>query len=128
MGILLHPVAECDLKTALEHRAPYYHFKNMFLESFGCLANGLAFMHAQGIRHSDIEPRNILITTKGPLYSNFGIAKEFAHNEGRADSGLMGNTFIYSAPEVASGGTRGNNADVFSLGCIFLEMFAVLTG
>jgi serine/threonine protein kinase len=34
----------------------------------------------------------------------------------------------YSAPEVASGGPRGDSADVFSLGCVFLEVFVVLTG
>jgi hypothetical protein len=34
----------------------------------------------------------------------------------------------YSAPEVASGGPRGDSADVFSLDCVFLEMFVVFTG
>lgn len=34
----------------------------------------------------------------------------------------------YSAPEVASGGPRGDSADVFLLGCMFLEMSVVLTG
>lgn len=34
----------------------------------------------------------------------------------------------YSAPEVASGGPRGDSADVFSFGFVFLEMFVVLTG
>lgn len=84
VGILPHPVAECDLKTALERlentesgyyftdRAPYFHFRNRVLESFGCLVNDLMFMHAQDIRHSDTEPRNILLTIKGPLYSDFG--------------------------------------------------------
>jgi len=83
LGILLHPAAECDLQTALERfedpdsgyftdRAPYHYFKNRFLEGFGCLANGLAFMHGQGIRHRDIKPRNILLTIDGPLYTDFG--------------------------------------------------------
>ena len=83
LGILLHPAAECDLHTALERfedkdsgyftdRAPYRYFKNRFLECFGCLANGLAFMHGQGIRHRDIKPRNILLTFDGPLYTDFG--------------------------------------------------------
>lgn len=34
----------------------------------------------------------------------------------------------YSAPEVASGGPRGDSAHAFLLGCVFLEMFVVLTG
>ena len=83
LGILLHPAAECDLQTALERfedpnsgyftdRAPYRYFKNRFLEGFGCLANGLAFMHGHGVRHRDIKPRNILLTFDGPLYTDFG--------------------------------------------------------
>src|ERR1700761_3029808 len=33
---------------------------------------------------------------------------------------------MYCAPEVASEGKRGRAADIFSLGCVFLEMATVL--
>lgn len=40
----------------------------------------------------------------------------------------MGRTWIYAAPEVARGGPENHSADVWSLGCVFLEMCTVLKG
>lgn len=64
VGLILHPVANGgDLKTFLQDfkEANVTQLvqpeKTKILESsFGCLANGLAFMHYQKIRHKDIKP------------------------------------------------------------------------
>src|SRR5579862_6076419 len=37
-------------------------------------------------------------------------------------------THVYCAPEVANGDERGRSSDIFSLGCVFLEIFTVLSG
>jgi len=138
LGVLLHPAAECDLQTALERynepeselftgRIDYRDCKNRFFEYFGCLAHGLAYMHLKSIRHRDIKPRNILVTFDGPLYTDFGIAKDFSDSTSSTTAGPTAKTYEYCAPEVADGDDRGRSADVFSLGCIFLELFTILT-
>lgn len=43
--------------------------------------------------------------------------------------GHFGGTHLYNAPEVsAEDGEHGRSADIFSLGCVFLEMASVLIG
>lgn len=95
--------------------------------AYGCLAAGLAFMHEQTIRHKDIKPQNILVHRGSVLYTDFGISIDFStlgHSTttGRADSF----TRRYCAPEVAEHQKRNSKSDVFSLGCVFLEITAAM--
>jgi Protein kinase domain len=156
-GIFLHPAAECDLQTALErlddhasgtfaHRTYYTRMRGQCLQYYGCLAHALAFLHDKKVRHRDIKPRNILVTFKGPLFTDFGeqtvssviisygdanenlgIAKDFSESAHSTTSGPSSLTPVYCAPEVASWSERGRSSDIFSLGCVFMEMFLVLT-
>jgi hypothetical protein len=84
LGIVMHPAAECDLQFALEQprdsdvrffdgRVNGAGLHSRLWTYFGCLANGLMYMHENGIRHRDIKPRNILVTFDGPLYTDFGM-------------------------------------------------------
>jgi serine/threonine protein kinase len=57
--------------------------------------------------------------------ADFGIAKIFMDCDSTAStSGDM--TMKYCSPETAQHGLRGRKADIFSLGCVFLEMFNLL--
>jgi serine/threonine protein kinase len=47
---------------------------------------------------------------------------------GSTTSGPTTKTYEYCAPEVADGTMRGRSSDVFSLGCVFLEIISVLSG
>jgi serine/threonine protein kinase len=69
-GIIIDPVADCTLKDYLEmldgRTGSLQGNECINLETwFGCLASGLAFVHAQRIKHKDIKPANILL--KGNL-------------------------------------------------------------
>jgi serine/threonine protein kinase len=60
--------------------------------------------------------------------ADFGISKKFAEGELSQTSGVIALTRKYCAPEVYDGAPRGRAADVFSLGCVFLEIATVIQG
>jgi serine/threonine protein kinase len=60
--------------------------------------------------------------------ADFGISKKFAAGEFSQTAGAMAGTRKYCAPEVYQEESRGRSADVFSLGCVFLEIFTVAQG
>jgi serine/threonine protein kinase len=57
--------------------------------------------------------------------ADFGISKKFADNMSQTD-GLIAKSRKYCSPEVYDGEPQGRAADVFSLGCVFLEMATIL--
>lgn len=94
----------------------------------GCLAAGLAFMHAKRIRHKDIKPRNILVHNGKVMYTDFGYSFD---SNGFTRSTTEGRpnylTRRYSAPEVLEHEQRNSKSDVYSLGCVFIDMLSALT-
>jgi len=97
-------------------------------QGFGCLAAGLAFMHKKKIRHKDIKPHNILVHDGILIYTDFGYSFDSngftgSTSEGRPDF----LTRRYSAPEVLLYDQRNSKSDVYSLGCVFIDIFAALT-
>ncbi|KAJ8111508.1 hypothetical protein OPT61_g5905 [Boeremia exigua] len=130
-GIILQPVADGgDLADYLES---YHHRRDAAMQmvlqrAFGCLANGLTFMHAQRIRHKDIKPQNILIHQGNVLFTDFGYSLDSSNKLNSASEGRPDFlTRRYSAPEVLSYERRDSRSDVWSLGCVFIELFATLT-
>jgi serine/threonine protein kinase len=138
-GILMPTVADCNLKTYLRvnefeiRRTPPDVGQNL-QTWLGCLAVGLAFIHSQKVRHMDIKPANILIKGNSVLYSDFGISKVFKDQEGTTTDGThVAGTRLYCAPEAVPGSQsagmeRNSKTDVFSLGCVYMEMLTVLFG
>jgi serine/threonine protein kinase len=68
------------------------------------------------------------LTTDTCIRADFGISKKFAADELSQTSGLIALTRKYCSPEVYDGEPRGRAADVFSLGCVFLEIATVIQG
>lgn len=55
------------------------------------LAQALAYLHGQGITHSDVSPGNVLFTAQGkPLLSDLGISRVVGDAQGVPDSGTPG--------------------------------------
>lgn len=93
---------------------------------FGCFTSALAYVHGQNVRHKDIKPSSILLPPNGLWLTDFGTAKDFTdENTSSSESGERG-TLKYCAPEVAQWSVSGRSADVFSLGCVFLELLVTL--
>ena len=89
------------------------------------IAEGLDYAHSQGILHRDLKPANILLDSeRGPLLSDFGLAKLVGENSLSTTGDIVG-TPHYIAPEVWDGQGATHQSDIYALGCILYEM---LTG
>jgi serine/threonine protein kinase len=58
--------------------------------------------------------------------TDFGISKAFTEEAGSQTEGPSSMTKMWCSPEVAAQKSRGRAADIFSLGCVFVEMYTVL--
>ena len=127
-GLLMSPVADMHLGTYLtQDRVPFTEIRRSSLRSFfGCLATALVFLHSQNIRHKDIKPQNILIKGERVLLTDFGLSRDSTGGDGNTTSGPTALSPRYCAPEVAEYSARNASADIWSLGCVFFEILAVL--
>ncbi|KAH7123691.1 kinase-like domain-containing protein [Dendryphion nanum] len=123
-AILFSPLADMNLGEYMETEAP----KGIMWKWFGCLATALEFLHSMKIRHKDIKPQNILVHGKNVLLTDFGISNDWSSLAAPTTSGPGARDPRYCAPEVAEWDKRNESADIFSLGCVFLEMITVLCG
>ena len=110
--------------------------KNFILGSMASLSEALAYLHSkiggQWCGHFDIKPHNILLFQEGKAWvwklSDFGLSNlRSLDDEGSTQE--IG-TDEYQPPEYhkSPAGTKyGPSFDVWSLGCIFLELLMVLT-
>jgi serine/threonine protein kinase len=94
-------------------------------QSLDCLAGAIAYLHHQHIRHKDLKPSNILLSSNGLWVTDFGNSTDFSTLPESATQGWERGTPKYFAPEVADYKPNGRSADIFSLGCVFLEIIAI---
>ncbi|KAJ4332532.1 hypothetical protein N0V95_009643 [Ascochyta clinopodiicola] len=123
LGLLLHPIAICDLSTFFEdveaywsdsadgaqrshlaqlhfcsHESSSYKASSIYLQ-LGCLVSAVAYLHDQKIRHKDLKPSNILMVPEGLYLSDFGSATDVSLRSRSASENEQG-TPKYFAPEV----------------------------
>jgi serine/threonine protein kinase len=88
---------------------------------------GLAYLHREGILHRDLKADNILLDLDGTCkISDFGISKKTDNIYGNDVTNSMQGSVFWMAPEVIRSQGQGYSAkvDIWSLGCVVLEMFA----
>lgn len=128
VGILMSPVADFNLKDFLS-RGNLSSGERSFLRTFfGCLASALRYLHEQMVRHKDIKPQNVLVKGHQVFLTDFGISLDWSELGQSTTTGITVKTPRYCAPEVASYLPRNSLADLWSLGCVFLEMWTILKG
>lgn len=89
--------------------------------------SGLAYLHREGILHRDLKADNILLDVDGTAkISDFGISKKTDNIYGNDKTNSMQGSVFWMAPEVIRSQGEGYSAkvDIWSLGCVVLEMFA----
>lgn len=125
-GLIMSPVADCTLTKYYALAEKDATRQRTMKRFFGCLASGLCYLHDNKIRHRDIKPDNILVRGPDVLLSDFGISLDWEHLSRSTTTEDSGKTWMYCAPEVAYCQPRNRSSDVWSLGCVFLEMSTVL--
>eukprot|EP00359_Climacostomum_virens_P004884 CAMPEP_0204910558 /NCGR_PEP_ID=MMETSP1397-20131031/9051_1 /ASSEMBLY_ACC=CAM_ASM_000891 /TAXON_ID=49980 /ORGANISM="Climacostomum Climacostomum virens, Strain Stock W-24" /LENGTH=380 /DNA_ID=CAMNT_0052080765 /DNA_START=176 /DNA_END=1318 /DNA_ORIENTATION=+ len=88
---------------------------------------GVAFLHSHGTLHRDIKGANLLVARDGTVkLSDFGCSKKYEDpvNQSEMLTSVRG-SLPWMAPEVLKQSGYGRKADVWSIGCLTLEM---LTG
>ncbi len=86
-----------------------------------CMAEAIAYCHAQGVVHRDLKPENVLITLGGqPVIIDFGLALSPKH----PNVGSPAGTPEYISPEQVSGKKGDERTDIYALGIILFELLA----
>jgi serine/threonine-protein kinase len=86
------------------------------------LAEALAVIHAAGIVHRDVKPGNVILSERGPLLTDFGIALDPNATAEITQPGKIVASPSYAAPEVLAGEKPTPASDVFSLAVMIDEL------
>ncbi|XP_029944918.1 cyclin-dependent kinase 6 [Salarias fasciatus] len=85
------------------------------------LLRGLDFLHANLVLHRDLKPENVLVSSRGEVkIADFGLARIYGFNVALTP-GVV--TLWYRAPEVLLNSVYSSSVDMWSVGCIFAELF-----
>ena len=123
VGIIMEPVADMDLGKFLREstfsRADY----DCIRQAFGCLCAALVYLKDQSVRHKDIKPENILVKQRKVFLTDFGLAIDWkTHGRSTTDGPHGPISKHYAPPEVLKDEKRKTSADIWSLGCVYLDM------
>lgn len=119
--------------------------KHVVARFFTCLVSALGYIHDTRLRHQNLRPRTILVarsTSHQERYKVYLTGFEFVHAQRRPPSVSSDNDEAENETEDIAQGTRSpsekgkyapveqftsRSADIFSLGCVYLEMMAVIS-
>lgn len=124
-------LAQCFLPESdpKKYRGPMPSHTQVLLQ----LADGLAYIHSQGLVHRDIKPHNVLLKIEGDFvllkWSDFGFSKQIRSSECYSLSKGAKGTWHYTAPEIMKNARDdedsreerpllNNKSDIFSFGCV----------
>ena len=139
-GFITSPVAESNLKSLLEKsnktNAILKEEGESLSQALGCLLEAVRHLHEDlKMRHCDLKSSNILVCDRpGRQFSvricDLGISYTWNFPQDDSTDENQRGTQRYKAPEVLSkqNMTHNRKGDIFSLGCIFLEMYTVIRG
>jgi len=82
---------------------------------------GVDFLHSNRIVHRDLKPQNILVTNGGDVkITDFGLARIYDYQMTLTNVVV---TLWYRAPEVLLQSSYATPVDIWSVGCIFAELW-----
>lgn len=127
VNIFLEYVPGGSVQTMLKSYGP---FEEPLIRNFiRQVLIGLSYLHGEDIIHRDIKGANILIDIKGTVkIGDFGISRKVNQIEDESQkksarrASLQGSVY-WMAPEVVKQTAYTKKADIWSVGCLIVEMF-----
>jgi len=110
------------LKDAVYLLSLHGRAKQYLHSKIGCIGEAVAYLHQQGIRHKDLKPAQILLSPHGLWLTDFGWSRDTSQLINSVTNGGDTTSLKYQSPERAASQPCGKPEDVFTLGCIYLEM------
>jgi hypothetical protein len=94
------------------------------------IAGALDTAHRRGIVHRDLKPGNVMLTKRGAVLLDFGLAKRQVVGLGApadptarlTEVGMVVGTLHYMAPEQVQGKEADARSDIFAFGSVLYEM------
>jgi serine/threonine protein kinase len=122
IDVLLEYVPGGTLKSILQK---YENLEIPIIKKYGKqLLSGLMYLHGNKIIHRDLKPANVLINQDGILkLTDFGSCREFGDLEVSISRSLKGSPY-WMAPEVVKMEGHSFSADIWSFGCMLIEMIS----
>jgi serine/threonine protein kinase len=119
--LLMRFVPGLDLGEQLARRGGPFGVRRV-LEWANDLLDALAYLHARGIVHHDVKPRNVKLDADGrAVLLDFGLAQEISSSR---YAGPLGYTATYSPPEQLRGDHTEPRSDLYALGATVYELLA----
>eukprot|EP01029_Cantina_marsupialis_P017090 TRINITY_DN383_c0_g2_i1.p1 TRINITY_DN383_c0_g2~~TRINITY_DN383_c0_g2_i1.p1 ORF type:complete len:824 (+),score=210.42 TRINITY_DN383_c0_g2_i1:149-2620(+) len=119
--IIQEYIPGCDMSYFLEDHSPLSEKQiRMF---FSQIVEALDYCHSRGIAHRDLKPENIMISDETIKILDFGLAYKVSPGQ-RMKQYVGSKGFV--APEVILGDYDPLCSDVWSIGCVLLEMICGL--
>nr|CAB3229474.1 cyclin-dependent kinase D-3 [Phallusia mammillata] len=105
------------LKNSPEEGIPATKIKDIMYQ----MLNGIDFLHSMRVIHRDLKPQNVLITNSGKIkIADFGLARIYSFDMALTAVVV---TLWYRAPEVLLQDSYATPVDLWSVGCIFAELY-----
>ncbi|CCH58618.1 hypothetical protein TBLA_0A08290 [Henningerozyma blattae CBS 6284] len=123
LNIFLEYVPGGSVSSMLNNYGPFE--ESLVINFTRQILIGVAYLHQKNIIHRDIKGANILIDIKGCVkITDFGISKKLSpiNNPPNKRASLQGSVY-WMAPEVVKQTATTEKVDIWSTGCVVVEMF-----
>lgn len=120
---------EQDLASYVTNHPPPGLCPNRIKEITYFILKGTDFLHSNRVVHRDLKPSNVLVSKDGQIkLADFGLARIYESSVNLTTTVV---TLWYRSPEVLLCTSYASSVDIWSIGCIFAELFtrkALITG
>lgn len=89
------------------------------------VCDAVATLHERGIVHRDVSPRNVILSPRGAVLIDLGIARTYVEGAPR-DTTRLG-TWGFASPEQYGFAQTDGRSDVYSIGCLLGYMLTGVT-